>query len=771
MSRERVRERRSRAFGRRDFRFGYGFDKSGKSRNGSSKDFWEHLVSVFIDNLNPMVDVAGLWDGGHSSFVDIVKDVGRSTKGRDKANVESRKTIKWNARKEDVEWAEFSVIGILKSLKSIAGIRERLYKRGVPFEVNYIGGLKTMWSFRSDKDRRDFLIHRFLWDDVLENVIIYASNYKWIRISGFPAKIWCSSFFKAIGNSFGLTLHIEDRAALKGRLEQVRILVAMAENQSCPSSVMVEVGSASIMVEVKEVDEVPSEEWFGDILCLHPNSWDSSRSEKVSSPAKKTSHGKLVIFENQGRGRVSPDNIGVATDGTTARSKVGFSSVQHGKGLVGGQSQSMGGHRLSVGREGQNRVGSAKGKATLASKEKVVRRPSERATGVVIGKVLRMAESTSDSSLPSGDEGDRPGPSLLGAGSAGPSIGVGLDRAVGHNRFVDLEDPIAESVAVLPPFGQRLLSPHDLFVDLGPGVNILNSSQSTGEVSSSSFEEEGEPRSEKGKVSAGLRGRSSCRGAKGRGRRRAVIPSSHGMRTRRSSQRSSNLSTGGSEWEFEDEFAKVIEESVVRGVNLSEPNPCYGEDGGCARGWKIAIHAICWTIWETRNMVVFNQGDPSNAKALDTVRWRIACWFNNGGQGSPLSPAYLMLNLKLGCVDLKRVNRKKASFGWKPPPEGFLKFNVDGSSRGNPGPSGIGGILRNSVGDVLCMFSSVIDDGSSVAAELAAILQACKCCVSVMCPTDLSVIIESDSRSSNVAADFLAKQGVFNGVVQMGWAA
>ncbi|KAK1583559.1 hypothetical protein Q3G72_024995 [Acer saccharum] len=233
-------------------------------------------------------------------------------------------------------------------------------------------------------------------------------------------------------------------------------------------------------------------------------------------------------------------------------------------------------------------------------------------------------------------------------------------------------------------------------------------------------------------------------------------------------------------------------------------------DPTSARGWKIAIHAICWTIWETRNMVVFNQGDPSNAKALDTVRWRIACWFNNGGQRSPLSPAYLMLNLKLGCVDLKKVNRKKASFGWKPPPEGFLKFNVDGSSRGNPGPSGIGGILRNSVGDVLCMFSSVIDDGSSVAAELVAILQACKCC---MCPTDLSVIIESDSRSavswvnddvgvghirfldiileireilsrlkpkvvvrfinrsSNVAADFLAKQGVFNGVVQMGWAA
>ncbi|KAK1581656.1 hypothetical protein Q3G72_007763 [Acer saccharum] len=740
MSRERVRERRSRAFGRRDFRFGYGFDKSGKSRNGSSKDFREHLVSVFIDNLNPVVDVAGLWDGGHSSFVDIVKDVGRSTKGRDKANVESRKTIKWNARKEDVEWAEFSVIGILKSLKSIAGIRERLYKRGVPFEVNYIGGLKTMWSFRSDEDRRDFLIHHFLWDDVLEyveeqgNVIIYASNYKWIRISGFPAKIWCSSFFKAIGNSFGLTLHIEDRATLKRRLEQVRILVAMAENQSCPSSVMVEVGSASIMVEVKEVDEVPSEEWFGDILGLHPNSWDSSRSEKVSSPAKKTSHGKLVIFENQGRGRVSPDNIGVATDGTAARSKVGFSSVQHGKGLVGGQSQSMGGHRLSVGREGQNRVGSAKGKATLASKEKVVRRPSERATGVVIGKVLRMVESTSDSSLPSGDEGDRPGPSLLGAGSAGPSIGVGLDRAAGHNRFVDLEDPIAESVAVLPPLGQRLLSPHDLFVDLGPGVNILNSSQSIGEVSSSNFEEEGEPRSEKGKVSAGLRGRSSCRGAKGKGRRRAVIPSSHGMRTRRSSQRSSNLSTGGSEWEFEDEFAKVIEESIVRGVNLSEPNPCYGEDGG----WCVEDEVAKFRFFD------------SWSDCKDVSLKAVNAWKEKKVSGS----TGFILSVKLKAVKgvFKRWQRE----------ERVKECELDRleARLSSLESSAISGGWTGSLRDQRCKVLSemwFLD----IILEIREILSRLK----------PKVVVRFINRSSNVAADFLAKQGVFNGVVQMGWAA
>ena len=37
---------------------------------------------------------------------------------------------------------------------------------------------------------------------------------------------------------------------------------------------------------------------------------------------------------------------------------------------------------------------------------------------------------------------------------------------------------------------------------------------------------------------------------------------------------------------------------------------------------------------------------------------------------------------------------------WTPPPCGVLKINTDGSSRGNLGPVGIGGVVRCSSGDV-----------------------------------------------------------------------
>jgi len=42
---------------------------------------------------------------------------------------------------------------------------------------------------------------------------------------------------------------------------------------------------------------------------------------------------------------------------------------------------------------------------------------------------------------------------------------------------------------------------------------------------------------------------------------------------------------------------------------------------------------------------------------------------------------------------------------WHLPPYGILKINTDGSSRGNPGPAGIGGIGRDAMGSVIFIFS------------------------------------------------------------------
>ena len=77
------------------------------------------------------------------------------------------------------------------------------------------------------------------------------------------------------------------------------------------------------------------------------------------------------------------------------------------------------------------------------------------------------------------------------------------------------------------------------------------------------------------------------------------------------------------------------------------------------------------------------------------------------------------------------------------PPQGILKINTDGSSKGNPGPAGIGGVGRDSKGDIQFVFSIYKGLQTNNLMEAIAILYAVK----ISC--DLGwrrLICESDSQ-------------------------
>ena len=61
---------------------------------------------------------------------------------------------------------------------------------------------------------------------------------------------------------------------------------------------------------------------------------------------------------------------------------------------------------------------------------------------------------------------------------------------------------------------------------------------------------------------------------------------------------------------------------------------------------------------------------------------------------------------------------------WAPLNVGVLKFNVDGAAKGKPGPAGIGGVLCDSGGVVLVMFSKHVGIMKSNEAKVLAILEA-----------------------------------------------
>eukprot|EP00268_Persea_americana_P034085 TRINITY_DN3370_c1_g2_i3.p1 TRINITY_DN3370_c1_g2~~TRINITY_DN3370_c1_g2_i3.p1 ORF type:complete len:167 (+),score=20.75 TRINITY_DN3370_c1_g2_i3:1551-2051(+) len=76
-------------------------------------------------------------------------------------------------------------------------------------------------------------------------------------------------------------------------------------------------------------------------------------------------------------------------------------------------------------------------------------------------------------------------------------------------------------------------------------------------------------------------------------------------------------------------------------------------------------------------------------------------------------------------------NRKEVAFSnphhmrvsprWCPPPLGALKLNFDGSALGNPGPAGVGGVIRNEEGYTILSYSGPTRICSINKAELLAL--------------------------------------------------
>lgn len=66
---------------------------------------------------------------------------------------------------------------------------------------------------------------------------------------------------------------------------------------------------------------------------------------------------------------------------------------------------------------------------------------------------------------------------------------------------------------------------------------------------------------------------------------------------------------------------------------------------------------------------------------------------------------------------------------WECPSPRWVKVNIDGASRGNPGRSSIGFVLRNEEGDVLYARGKEVQEGTNSESEARAMLEALRYCV------------------------------------------
>lgn len=141
--------------------------------------------------------------------------------------------------------------------------------------------------------------------------------------------------------------------------------------------------------------------------------------------------------------------------------------------------------------------------------------------------------------------------------------------------------------------------------------------------------------------------------------------------------------------------------------------------------WKIVFSFSFWSIWKSRNEVVFNRKGRSPKLAMEIV--------------------YQAMEY-LHCVAAPRLQGRRVlrSILWERPKQGWKKLNTDGSCSELHGLAGCGGVVRNDDEQWVVGFNKWIGVTSSFATELWELREGLKLC----CNLNIHCLeIEMDAKS------------------------
>ncbi|XP_056691767.1 uncharacterized protein [Spinacia oleracea] len=170
--------------------------------------------------------------------------------------------------------------------------------------------------------------------------------------------------------------------------------------------------------------------------------------------------------------------------------------------------------------------------------------------------------------------------------------------------------------------------------------------------------------------------------------------------------------------------------------------------------WLASFSIIIWTIWKERNLRIFQQKSETIHQLQNLVLLRMCWWIKGWGDPFPYNPNEVLRN----PTCLQWGSSKKTPglsitpytiADWAPPAENALKWNVDASYHPSSRKSAIGGVLRDSKGNFICVFSSPIPCMEINPAEIYAIHRAIQ--VSLNCSNTIgnrTISVESDSANA-----------------------
>ncbi|XWS71347.1 hypothetical protein CRYUN_Cryun03dG0130500 [Craigia yunnanensis] len=160
----------------------------------------------------------------------------------------------------------------------------------------------------------------------------------------------------------------------------------------------------------------------------------------------------------------------------------------------------------------------------------------------------------------------------------------------------------------------------------------------------------------------------------------------------------------------------------------------------------MTFFAIICSIWLMQNEMVFNGKVFDSRLFCDIILLCVANWLKAKWPDSAESTLDIVRfpNFAKQPVKLKVV---KKGLVWEPPSIDSLKFNINRSFKGNLGPSGIGGVLRDTKAAIKLVFSKAIGLADSNVAELLAVKEALRLFIGLKWASSHRLIIECDSSN------------------------
>ncbi|XP_021283946.1 uncharacterized protein LOC110416308 [Herrania umbratica] len=143
---------------------------------------------------------------------------------------------------DEVEWVQRSAIGNLRETVSCIVIESYLAGEGVTARVRPVGGMNVLVIFDDREEMETLLKHYFeIFEKWFQELKPYSlendeRRYKvWVKVEELPPHLWNMKIFKALGESWGRFITVDQATEKKSRLDQAIIKVEVTSKRRVPA--------------------------------------------------------------------------------------------------------------------------------------------------------------------------------------------------------------------------------------------------------------------------------------------------------------------------------------------------------------------------------------------------------------------------------------------------------------------------------------------------------------------------------------------------------